>query len=121
MIGFLGTAIIVGALLIAAWAAISALRRQDPLLVAMVMAVVTEVLILVQAVVAVVASFNGEKADAPGVFFGYLIAVVLVLPATLVWARAERNQFGSLVILVGSLVLAVLIVRLQQIWGPAIA
>lgn len=121
MIGFLGTAIIVAALLIAAWAGFSALRRQDPLLVAMVMAVVTEVVILVQAVVAVVASFKGETADAPGVFFGYLIAVVLVLPATLMWARAERNQFGSLVILFGSLVLAVLVVRLQQLWGVPVA
>lgn len=121
MIGFLGTAIIVGALLIAAWSGASALRRQDPLLVAMVLAVVTEVVILVQAVVAIVSSFRGEKADAPGVFYGYLIAVVLLLPATLMWARAERNQFGSLVILFGSLVLAVLIVRLQEIWGPAVA
>lgn len=121
MIGFLATAIIVGALLIAAWAAVSALRRKDPLLVAMVMAIVTEVVIVVQAVVAIIVSIRGEGADEPGVFFGYLISVVLLLPAALMWARAERNQFGSLVILVGSLVLAVLIVRLQQVWGAAVA
>lgn len=120
MIGYLATAIIVGALLLATWAAGSALRRKDPLLVAMVMAIVTEVVIVIQAVVAITVSIRGQSADQPGVFFGYLIAVVLVLPAALIWARAERNQFGSLVILVGSLVLAVLIVRLQQIWGTAV-
>ena len=121
MIGFLGTTIIVGALLVAAWAGVSALRRRDPFLVAAVVAAVTEVVLLVQAVIAIVSSFNGETADAPGLFFGYLVAVILVLPATMLWSRAERNQFGSVVILVGGLVLAVLVVRLQQIWGAPVA
>jgi len=120
VIGFLGTAIIVGSLLIAAWAGGCALRRRDPFLVVLVAVVVTEVVVVVQAVTAVVASFNGQPADAPGLFFGYLVAVVLVLPTALLWARAERNQFGSLVLLMGGLVLAILVVRLQQIWGTPV-
>lgn len=120
MIGWLGTALIVGSLLIAALAGISALRRRGPFRVTMAAAVLVEVLLLVQAVVAVAVSVNGQPADQPGLFFAYLVAVVLVLPAALVLARAERNQFGSLVIVVGGLVLAVLVVRLQQIWGVSV-
>lgn len=121
MIGWLGAAIIVGALLIAAWAGFSVLRRRSALVVTAVSAAVTEVLVVVQTVIAVAVSFNGLTADSPGLFFGYLVAVVLVLPATLLWARTEHNQFGSLVIVVGGLVLAVLVVRLQQIWGMPVA
>ena len=117
MIGWLGTALIVAALLIAGLAGISALRRRGPFVLVVAAAVLTEVMILVQAVVAVAVSVNGQSADEPGLFFAYLVAVVLILPAALLLARAERNQFGSLVIVVGGLVLAVLVVRLQQLWG----
>jgi hypothetical protein len=117
VIGWLGTALIVAALLIAGLAGISALRRRGPFVLVVAAAVLTEVMILVQAVVAVAVSVNGQSADEPGLFFAYLVAVVLILPAALLLARAERNQFGSLVIVVGGLVLAVLVVRLQQLWG----
>lgn len=122
MIGWLGTALIVGALLIAALAGISAVRRRGPHLVALVTSAVVEVLLVVQAIVAVAVSVsaNGQTADEPVLFFSYLVAVILILPIALLLARAERNQFGSLVIVVGGLVLAVLVVRLQQLWGVSV-
>lgn len=121
MIGWLATALIVGALVVAAVAGISALRHRGPSRVALAAALLTALFVIVQGVVAVAVSFNGQTADEPGLFFGYLVAVALVLPVSLLWARAERNQFGSLVIVVGGLVLAVLVVRLQQIWGAPVA
>lgn len=120
MIGWLGTALIVGSLLVAALAGISALRRTGPFRLTLVAALLVEVLLLVQAVVAITVSANGQTAGQPALFFAYLVAVLLVLPAALALARAERNQFGSLVVVVGGLVLAVLVVRLQQIWGSSV-
>lgn len=120
MIDWLATALIVGALLVAALAGLSALRRRGPYRLTLVAALLVEVLLLVQAVVAIVVSVNGQTADQPGLFFAYLVAVILVLPAALALARAEQTRFGSLVIVVGGLVLAVLIVRLQQIWGVSV-
>lgn len=121
MIGWLATGLIFGALLVAAIAGISALRHHGPSRLAVVLAALTALLVAVQAVVAVAVTFGGEKPEEAGLFFGYLVAVVLILPLSVVWARAERSQFGSLVIVVGALVLAVLVVRLQQLWGPAVA
>lgn len=85
-------------------------------------AVITEVLVVVQALAAVAVSVsdNEQTADEPVLFFAYLVAVVLILPAAVLLARAERNRFGSLVIVVGGLVLAVLVVRLQQLWGVSV-
>lgn len=117
MIGWLGATLIISALVVAGLAGISAVRRRPPSRVAVAAAMVAAVLVAVQAVVAVAVAFNGQNADEPGLFFGYLVAVVLVLPMSLVWARAERNHFGSLVIVVAGLVLAVLVLRLQQLWG----
>jgi len=121
MIGWLGTALIVGALVVAGLAGVSALRRRGPYLVAVAVAVIVEVMLVVQAVVAVaVAAYGRQTPDEPGLFFSYLVACTAVLPVSVLLARAERTQFGSLVILVGGMVLAVLVVRLQQLWGVAV-
>lgn len=117
MIGWLGATLIVGSLLSAALAGISALRQRGPSDLVIAVALLTEVLLVVQAVVAVAVSFHGLTAAEPGLFFAYLAAVVVVLPAAVLLGRTERNRFGSLVIVVGGLVLAVLVVRLQQLWG----
>ncbi|MBA3295103.1 MAG: hypothetical protein H0T40_15550, partial [Geodermatophilaceae bacterium] len=93
MIGWLGTAVIVGALLIAALAGISALRGRGPVGAVLAVAVITEVLVVVQALAAVAVSVsdNEQTADEPVLFFAYLVAVVLILPAAVLLARAERN------------------------------
>ncbi len=120
MIGWLGTAMIVGALLIAASAGVSAVRRRGPFALTIIAAIVAEVLVVGQAVFAVVVSVKGQAADEPVLFFSYLVAVLLVLPVALLLARAEPNRSGSLVFVVGGLVLAVLVVRLQQLWGASV-
>jgi len=120
VIGWLGTALIVGALVITAVAGISALLRRGPHRLTLAVVALVEVLLVGQAVVAVIASFGGETADEPGLFFAYLVAVLLILPAAWLLARTEPTRFGSLVYVVGGLVLAVLVVRLQQLWGVSI-
>ncbi len=120
VIGWLGTALIVGALVITAVAGITALLRRGPHRLALAVVALVEVLLVIQAVVAVVASIGGKAADEPGLFFAYLVAVVLILPAAWLLARTEPNKSGSLILVVGGLVLAVLVVRLQQLWGVSI-
>lgn len=120
MIGWLSTALIVGALLITVSAGLSAVRRRGPNAATIVAAIGTEVLLVGQAVVAVVVSVDGQGADEPVLFFSYLVAVLLILPVALLLLWAEPDRFGSLVIVVGGLVLAVLVVRLQQLWGASV-
>ncbi len=120
MIGWLGAALIGGSLLIAALAAISALRRRAPWPATLAVLGLTEVVLVVQAVVAVAVSVDGQPPDSPVLFFSYLFFVLLVLPVAFLLARSEPNRFGSLLIVVAGLVLAVLVVRLQQIWGAPV-
>lgn len=120
MIGWLGAAIMVGAVVIAALAGITALLRRGPHRLTLAVAAIVEALLVGQAVAAVVASLSGRTADEPGLFFAYVTAVLLILPAAWLLARTEDNKFGSLVLVVGGFVLAVLVVRLQELWGVSI-
>jgi hypothetical protein len=50
-------------------------------------------------------------------FVGYLIGVLLILPAAGWWSLTERSRWGVGVLLIGCLVIPVMIVRMNQIWS----
>lgn len=104
-------------LLFAAVAGIDALRNRGPSLPALIGAGLTFTAVLVQVVVAVILTISGERAGSGGLFVGYLVALVLVVPAGVAWGRTERNKSGSLVLLVAGLVVSVLVLRLQDLWN----
>lgn len=75
-----------------------------------------EVALVVQLVVGIV-RLSGTERDVDGVVFvGYLIGVLLVLPAGLLWSLAERGRGATAVLLVAALTVAFLVLRLGQIW-----
>jgi hypothetical protein len=76
-----------------------------------------ELAALVQVVVAILAVLRGERPAQAAVFGGYALASLLVPPIGGVWALAERSRWGTAAAGVACLVLAVLTVRLQQVWG----
>ncbi len=79
-------------------------------------AAVVEVVILVQAVVAVVVAGTGDgPANAP-VFWGYVAANAFVLPIAGAWSFAERTRWSSVVLLVAAFTVAFLQLRLWQVW-----
>lgn len=49
-------------------------------------------------------------------FFGYLIVALFVPVATTIWALVERNRWSTVVLGAGLLTVAVMLVRMQQIW-----
>lgn len=51
-------------------------------------------------------------------FVAYLITALFIAPAALLWGIAEKSRWGSGVLLVGILTVAVLIARLDQLWPP---
>lgn len=76
-----------------------------------------EVLLLVHLVVGIV-----EVADAPsGVsvweYVGYLIGVILVIPAGVIWSSGEKTRGGTAVLLVALLVVPFMFIRLADIWA----
>lgn len=119
MSAVLSTALVMGALLGAAGAAVLLLRGRpinDPLLYALA---ALELGLLAQAVVGVVRLVGTDRDISAGLFVAYLVGALLVLPAGVVWAVGERSRWGSGVLVVACLVVPVLIVRMQQIWDPA--
>ncbi len=81
------------------------------------MAVVTLV-VLAQVVIAGVQLGRGDRpAQGMAVFLAYLVGGLCTVPAAGVMSLAERTRWGSSIVAAGGLVLAVLELRLHEIWG----
>jgi hypothetical protein len=113
---FLVVAITVVALLLVLLGLASTLARRRIGLVHLVVAGVLEVLLLVQAVLAVVALAGGDTPPETATFAGYLAGVVLVPVAGSLWARTERTRWAGTVMAVAGAVVAVMVWRLLQLW-----
>jgi hypothetical protein len=111
------TTVIVAGLVLAAYAGLTTARdrrMEVPLLVAVGVLEVL-VLVLVGLVVAKIAG-GGRPAGGLATLIGYLIAMPVIPVAAGFWGLLERSRWGPAVIAVAGLVVAVLIVRLHQIW-----
>jgi hypothetical protein len=108
----------VAALLLAAWCGLAAYRdspTKDRHFVAM--AVVT-LATLVQTVVAVVQLGRGDRPEqGMAVFLAYLLGAACTVPAAAFMSLAERTRWGSAIVAAGGVILAVLELRLHEIWG----
>ena len=117
MIEPLQIGIVVACLLLASatlWLVVRDERPNDPLALGLA---VVEVALLVQLVAGIVLLTRSDG-DVSGVtFVGYLVGVLVVLPAGLLWSLGEKSRSGTAVLLVALLVVAFLEVRLGQIWS----
>lgn len=79
--------------------------------------VLVEALLLVQLVVSIVLVVQGQQAKGDTVeFFGYIITALVVPPAAVAWAVIERTRWSTLVLGVAGLTVAVMLIRMWQIW-----
>ena len=112
----LATVLVAAGLVLAAWAGLAAARDRRVSGLQLLLAAGVELLLLVQAVVAVVL-----LPDRPGIdavtFVGYLLTALLLLPVGAFWAIGERSRWGNGVLAVTGAVVSVLVLRLQQIWA----
>jgi membrane protein DedA with SNARE-associated domain len=73
------------------------------------------VMLLVQMVVSIVVW--GQSPETDGIlFFGYLITALLVVPLAGAWAYAELTRWGPAVLAAAAATVAVMVVRMDQIW-----
>lgn len=108
------------ALSLGVWAGIRALRDLAVVLRQLIAGGVVEVALLVQVVVAAVAVIGGHALAEPATFWGYLVFALLVLPAAAAWALVERTRWSSVVLLVGCATVAVMEMRMVQVWSQAV-
>jgi hypothetical protein len=76
-----------------------------------------ELLLLVQAAVAVAGLAGGHRPEELATFLAYLATVVLLPVAGTLWSRGEPTRWGGTVVAVAAFTVAVMIWRLQQIWA----
>ena len=117
MVDGLVVALIIAALIVAVWCGITALRdkpTKDPHLYGIT---VVEGLLLVQVAIVIVRLAHGDRPTEFATFLAYLILVPLVLPIGFLLSLIERTRWGSVILGVAALTLAVLVVRLQDLWG----
>lgn len=114
----LTVAVAVAALALAAWCGFAAYRDQPTKDWHFAGMAVVTVLALVQLVVGVVQLARGEKPDGGTVVFvSYLLGVAACVPAVGFMSLAERTRWGSATVAAGAVVMAVLQVRLYDVWG----
>lgn len=116
VIPLLGYAILAGGLLLALWTGVQAGRRRPTTDAQMIGAIVVEAALLVQVVVALVQLFGGHQLDEPVTFVAYSIGILLALPLGFYLAREERTRWGSLCLCFTAVVVAVMMLRLLQLW-----
>lgn len=112
----------VAALLLAAWCGFAAYRDQPTKDWHFIGMAVVTLLALVQLVVGVIQLVGGgEPAGGTAVFVCYLLGVVCCIPVVAVISLSERTRWGSLSVVAGAVVLAVLQARLHDLWGGGVA
>ncbi|WP_067802775.1 hypothetical protein [Actinomadura formosensis] len=117
MTNALATPIIVVALLVAAYALVAALRNRAMDAGHLAALGALEVLLIAQAVVGFVKLSGGEGPDGPATFVGYLLGSLLIPVAGAGWGLLERSRWGSAVLVVAGVAVAVMIVRMNQLWS----
>ncbi|OEJ31203.1 hypothetical protein [Streptomyces subrutilus] len=118
MLDALTVAISVAALALAAWCGHAAWRDQPTKDWHFIGMAVVTVLVLAQLVVGLVKLARGEKPDEGAVIFvAYLLGAFAAVPAAGMLSLTERTKWGSVTVAAGAVVLAVLEVRLYDIWG----
>jgi hypothetical protein len=111
-------AVLALALAWALWCAVSAALGQAPTIRHRIGLLVLEAVALVQALVLVIGLFvePGRSAGAVVEIVGYLIATLVALPIGAALAHGERTRYGSVVLAVAGITLAVLSLRTGQVW-----
>ena len=114
MTGPLATAVLVLSLALGVWALVQAARDRLPPRLHLQALFLLQAVLLVQAFVALVrmAEWDGSK----GELGGYLAVSALLVPGGLVLAVEERSRYGTLVLAVACLVVAVVELRLLAVW-----
>lgn len=78
---------------------------------------VVEVLLIMQAGIAIVLWIVDDGPIGNGAtFVGYLLFTLLLLPVALFLALAEKSRWGTAILFFGALLVPVLTLRLQQVW-----
>ncbi|MER6948854.1 hypothetical protein ABT294_33025 [Nonomuraea sp. NPDC000554] len=110
------TIVIVWSLLLAVASLVVAIRNRPMGMVLLVGFAVLEVAVLVQAGFVIAAVAGGQGPADKVTLFGYVGGQIVIPPAGVVLALAERSRWGPAILVVAGFAIAVMTGRLLQIW-----
>ncbi|HEY8913614.1 hypothetical protein [Lacisediminihabitans sp.] len=85
-------------------------------------ALVVELLLVAQLVVAIVAQAVGNPPTGSLLeFYLYLVSAIILVPLAGFWALVERNRWSTVILGVACLAVAVMVYRMYQIWAVQVA
>ena len=85
-------------------------------------ALLVELLLLAQLVVAIVAPAVGNHPSGSILeFYTYLVSAIILVPLAGFWALVERNRWSTVILGVACLAVAVMVYRMLQIWTVQVA
>lgn len=116
MIPAYGYALLIAGLVLALWLGWQAFRRMPVNGPQIIAALVLEAAVLVQSAIAVIRVINGVELVETVTFLAYLGGVLLPLPLGIYLARLERTRWGSIALCFTAVVVAVMMLRLLQLW-----
>ncbi len=76
-----------------------------------------EVAVLAQVVFATVGLARGHEVASRVTVIGYLLGIVLVLPAAVLWGWAERTRWTPAVVALGGFTVMAMAARLNMMWA----
>ncbi len=106
----------VAAVIVVVLGLLSTVLRRRTGLAHLVAAGVLQAVLLVQFVLVVVALVGGERPPETATFLAYLVSVVLVPVAGVLWSRSEPTRWAGTVLAVAGAVVGVMVWRLLQLW-----
>ena len=120
MVDPLAAAIVLVALLLATWGGVLAGLDRLPGKGLLRGLLLLQLLVLVQAGIAVVRMVGGETPGSLGALVGYLLVSVVIVPLGTYWSLEERTRYSTLVLVVACLTVAVLVGRLLMVWSSGV-
>ena len=108
--------LVAGCVALVVWAGLFAARDRPVILKQLIAGGAIESGIVVQMVLAGILLAGGHPVTELVTFWAYLITALFLLPVAAVWAMAERTRWSSVVLVVAALALAVMQVRMMQLW-----
>lgn len=82
---------------------------------------ITELLLLIQLGVSIILGIQGHRAVGDTFeFFGYIVVALFVPVAATIWALVERTRWSTVILGAAILTVAVMLVRMNQIWSGQI-
>jgi hypothetical protein len=100
------------------WGLITAALDKPPGKAQLLYAAGVEALAVLQSIVGFVGLAQGFRPTEFATTIGYLIGIVVLIPVAWFWANVERTRFSGVVLAVAGLAVAVMTLRLLQLWVP---